>query len=169
MVVAGSPDLATCPTAGLHPDRTRRSGDLRSGGGRGPRPAPNRAYTARNAEAIHLRSAVYDSADATVALIAAKPFALSKPVQIVIDGLPPSGLQDGPGRLIDGDHNGTPGGDTVAILSRGGVSIGAIASGTVGGPSAGIMAVVDALFEQDAHAGLTKPHPARRDRVLPGI
>ena len=127
------------------------------------------SFTAKNAKVIRLKSAAYNSANDTVTLIPSKPFAVTKPVQLQISGQPPEGLQDGSGRLIDGDHNGTPGGDTVAILSRGGVSSGAIASGTVGGPSAGIMAVVDALFEQDAHAGLTKPHPARRDRVLPGI
>jgi hypothetical protein len=57
--------------------------------------------------------------------------------------------------LIDGDRNGTPGGDAVAILSRRGASIEAITPGTPSGQSAGIMAIVDALFEQDAFAGLT--------------
>jgi hypothetical protein len=63
--------------------------------------------------------------------------------------------------LIDGDHDGTAGGDAVAILSRGGAPIEAIASGTMGGQSAGIMAIVDALFERDAFAGLAR---ARRLR-----
>src|SRR5262245_38058525 len=59
-------------------------------------------------------------------------------------GPPPSGLQDGSGRLIDGDHNGTPGGNAVAVLSRHGASVEAIASGTPSRQDVGIMAIVDA-------------------------
>ena len=91
-----------------------------------------------------------------------KSFAVTKLVQLQINGQPPAGLQDGAGRLIDGDHNGTPGGNAVAILSRGGASIEAIASGTTSGRDVGIMAIVDALFEQNALAGLTTAHRARR-------
>jgi hypothetical protein len=47
-----------------------------------------------------------------------KAFSLSKPVQVRISGLAPSGLTDALGRLIDGNHDGQPGGDAVAILSR---------------------------------------------------
>jgi hypothetical protein len=42
------------------------------------------------------------------------------------NGLAPSGLQDSFGRLIDGDHNGQPGGNAVALLSRSGVKISAL-------------------------------------------
>ena len=91
-----------------------------------------------------------------------KPFKVTKPVQLQINGQPPAGLQDGSGRLIDDDHNGTPGGNAVAILSRRGASIEAIASGTADGQNVGIMAIVDALFEQDALAGLTRKLRARR-------
>jgi hypothetical protein len=84
-----------------------------------------------------------------------RPFKVAKPVQLQINGQPPAGLQDGSGRLIDGDHNGTPGGNAVAILSRGGASIEAITPGTPSGPNVGIMVIVDALFEQDAFAELT--------------
>ena len=50
----------------------------------------------------------------------------------------------------------------MAILSRGGASIEAIALGTTGGPDAGIMAIGDALFERDALAGLTTAYRSRR-------
>jgi hypothetical protein len=118
------------------------------------------SFTAKNAKVIRLKSAAYNSANDTVTLIPSKPFAVTKPVQLQISGQPPEGLQDGSGRLIDGDHNGTPGGNAVAILSRGGASIEAIASGTTSGRDVGIMAIVDALFEQDALTGLTTAHTA---------
>jgi hypothetical protein len=64
--------------------------------------------------------------------------------------------------MIDGDHDGMPRGNAVAILSRGGASIQAIALGTTGGQNAGIVAIVNALFERDALAGLTTTRRARR-------
>ena len=78
---------------------------------------------------IKPKSAAYNAANNTVTLTPNKPFALTKPVQIRINGQSPSGLQDSLGRLIDGDHNGTPGGNAVALLRRGRATIGAIASG----------------------------------------
>jgi hypothetical protein len=64
--------------------------------------------------------------------------------------------------LVDSDHNGTPGGNAVTILSRRGASIEASTPGTPSVQNAGIMAIVDALFEQDALAGPTNAHRARR-------
>jgi hypothetical protein len=125
-------------------------------------PGKNCSYTAKNARAIKLRSAVYDSADDSVTLIPNKPFALTKPVQLVIDGQPPSGLQDASGRFIDGAGTGTPGSNAVAILSRGGASVQAVAAEASSGQNAGIMAIVDALLEQDAIAGLTTKLRAQR-------
>src|SRR5689334_536377 len=63
---------------------------------------------------------------------------LEQAVRLVVDDPPPSGLQDGSGRSIDGDHNGTPGGDTLAVLSRGGATVQVIASGCTSGQNAGI-------------------------------
>jgi hypothetical protein len=67
-----------------------------------------------------------------------------------------------PRRFIDGTHDGTAGGNAVAILSRGRATVQAIPSGTTGG----ILAVIDALFEQDAFAGSTTAHRSRRQRSL---
>jgi hypothetical protein len=128
-------------------------------------PGKRGSYTAKNAKAIRLKSAVFNSADDTVTLIPSNPFAVSKPVQLQINGQPPAGLRDGSSRLIDGNHNGTPGGDAVAILSRRGASIEAITPGTPSGQNAGIMAIVDALFEQDALAELTAATRPGRGRV----
>ncbi len=130
------------PAAARGPDIT----GIDDGPGRGihgPRSAPDRS------------SPPADRLDGIVTLTTIRPFAIAKPVRFPNNGQPPAGLQDGSGRLIDDDHNGTPGGDAVATLSRRGASIEAIASGTTGGRDAGIMAIVDALFEQDALAGLT--------------
>jgi hypothetical protein len=92
-------------------------------------PGKHGSYTAKNARTIPLGSASYSGADDTVTLIPKKPFKLAKPVQLFVDGLPPSGLQDSLGRLIDGDHDGRPGGNAVAVLTRSGVSLAAVAGG----------------------------------------
>ena len=51
------------------------------------------------------------------------PFRLDKAVQLRINGLAPSGLTDRMGRLIDGDHDGQPGGDAIARLRSNGISL----------------------------------------------
>jgi hypothetical protein len=85
------------------------------------------SFTAKSAQAIKLKSAVYNPATDSVTLTPKKAFALTKPVQLVVDGVPPSRLQDSFGRFIDGDHNDQAGGKAVAILSRGGVALDAVA------------------------------------------
>ena len=75
------------------------------------------SFTAKNAKVITLKSAALNAANHTVTLTPTKPFKLSKPVQLQVNGLAPSGLQDNVGRLIDGNHDGQPGGDAVAVLS----------------------------------------------------
>jgi RHS repeat-associated protein len=81
------------------------------------------SFTARNARAIALASAAYSGATDSVALAPKKPFNLGKPVQLRVSGELPSGLTDALGRLIDGDRDGRPGGDAVAILSKTGASV----------------------------------------------
>jgi cyclophilin family peptidyl-prolyl cis-trans isomerase len=87
-------------------------------------PGRKGSYTARNAPIIKLKKAVYDPLGHTATLQLRAPLILSrKKVQLLINGLPPSGLTDSLDRLIDGDHNGTPGGNAIAYLSRSGVTI----------------------------------------------
>jgi plastocyanin len=81
------------------------------------------SFDAKNARLFKLKSAVYDAALHEVTLNPKKPFGLSKPVQLRVNGLPPAGLLDSLGRLIDGDHNGTPGGNAVAVLRASGVTL----------------------------------------------
>jgi subtilisin-like proprotein convertase family protein len=117
------------------------------------------SFTARNARSIRIGSASFAAASNTVALFPRKPFVLHKPVELVVNGAPPMGLQDGHGRLIDGDRNGQPGGNAVAVLSRGGVSMTATAAGP-GGVNA---LTVDALLELNALAAVTAPRRPGRD------
>jgi cyclophilin family peptidyl-prolyl cis-trans isomerase len=81
---------------------------------------PNKrgSYTAKNSPVIRLKSAAYDPTTSTVTLIPNKPFALSTKVQFTVLGSGAASLLDPYGRMIDGDHDGTPGGDGVAYLTR---------------------------------------------------
>jgi hypothetical protein len=58
-----------------------------------------------------------------VTLTPIKPFALTKPVQLAVNGETPSGLQDSAGRLIDGNHDGLAGGNSVAVLRPRGATL----------------------------------------------
>jgi hypothetical protein len=86
-------------------------------------PGKKGSYTAKNAGIIKLSSAVYSPSADKVVLTPRKPFALTKPVQVLAYGTGSSGLEDTLGRLIDGDHNGTAGGNAVAILNKKGATI----------------------------------------------
>jgi hypothetical protein len=123
------------------------------------------SFTARNARAIKLKGAVYNPANDTVALFTRKPFSLKKKVQLLVNGTPPSGLQDSSNRPIDGDGNGQPGGNAVRVLSRGGVSLAAVAFGPTGAANGGVSAAtVDALIELNALAGVAPSQRPGRKR-----
>jgi hypothetical protein len=85
------------------------------------------SFDAKNAKVIPLRLAVYTTAYGSVTLTPSKPFALTKPVQLRVYGNLPNGLRDAYNRLIDGDHTGIPGGNAIALLSKGGVALSAVA------------------------------------------
>jgi hypothetical protein len=91
-------------------------------------PGKKGSFVAKNAKVIALRSAVFDAAHNAVTLTPRKPFSLSKPIQLVVNGQSPSGLEDSAGRLIDGDHDGQAGGNGVAVLRRGGAKLSAVLS-----------------------------------------
>jgi cyclophilin family peptidyl-prolyl cis-trans isomerase len=79
------------------------------------------SFSAKNAHVIQLKKRVYDSSGYTVTLELKAPLSFNKKAELIIFGEPPSGLTDSHGRLIDGDHNGTPGGDATVLLTRSGV------------------------------------------------
>jgi hypothetical protein len=79
------------------------------------------SFAAKNSPTLKLSSAVFNSTSNTLTLTIKKPFAATKAAELTINGVLPSGLQDSSGRLIDGDHNGTAGGNAVALIRRTGV------------------------------------------------
>lgn len=122
-------------------------------------PGKKGSYTSKNAGIIKLKSAVYNGSSDTVALTPKAPFTLTKPVQLLVYGTGPSGLQDAEGRLIDGDDNGSPGSNAVAIISKKSVTIEAVPLVRTSGQTAA-SAAVDALLERDDLAGLKHARPA---------
>jgi len=126
-------------------------------------PGKKGLYTAKNAGIIKLKSAVYNGSSDTVALTPKKPFALTKPVQLLVYGTGASGLQDAEGRLIDGDHNGTAGGTAVAILSKKSVTIDAVEQAQTKPAQLTSAAVVDALLANGELADLSRILRARRE------
>ncbi len=123
-------------------------------------PGKGGSYTAKNAGIIKLNLAVYTGATDTVALMPVKPFALTKPVQLLVYGTGARRLQDSYRRPIDGDHNGVAGGNAIAILSKGGTTIDALPLARPFGPSARLTAV-DAIIERENLAVRLRPHIGR--------
>jgi len=117
------------------------------------------SFDAKNAVVFKLKSAVYVAAQTDVILTPKKPFALSKPVQLRVNGNPPAGLQDSLGRFIDGDHNGQPGGNAVAVLNRKGVTLSSLAlARSSGGPNlqtAAVDVVLDQMIRRDRATSAT--------------
>jgi hypothetical protein len=123
------------------------------------------SFTAKNARVLKLRSAMYDAAGDLVTLISRKRILPRKSYELVVNGQSPSGLQDSLGRYIDGGRKGTPGSNAVAILSRGGATVEAVASGMTGGRDVGDMAVIDS-FRTRCPAGLRAAYRLRRGRPV---
>ncbi len=122
------------------------------------------SFTAKNAAVIKLKSATYDATTDTVALFPKKPFTLVKKVQLRVDGVAPSGLEDSLGRLIDGGHTGQAGSNAVAVLAKAGVSLARVAVGSTGVPTSVNAATVDALLELNAFAGVTESPNVKRHK-----
>ncbi len=87
----------------------------------------NGSFTGKNAMKIPVSRAQFNlTSPDTVTLTPRTPFALSKTVELSIDGNPPSGLQDSEGRFIDGDQDGDPGGNVIVVISGGTSTIEAV-------------------------------------------
>jgi hypothetical protein len=119
------------------------------------------SFSAKNAGIMKLKSAVHTSRANTVALTPTAPFTLIKPVQLEIHGSGSHGLKDSFRRFIDGDHNGTAGGNAVAILSTGGVKMEQAHPAVSGQRKPDVGAIVDALLAYDNLSGL-KPSRSRK-------
>ncbi len=74
----------------------------------------------------HLRRARYEQCvlpggigdQSTATMTTRLPFVLTQALQLRVKGQPSTGLADSLGRLLDGDRDGTPGGDIVRAWSR---------------------------------------------------
>ena len=71
------------------------------------------SFTAKNATVLKLKSAAYDAALDEVTLTPKRAFALTKPVELTVDG---QSLQDNAGQPIDGSDDGQAGSNFVTIL-----------------------------------------------------
>jgi hypothetical protein len=107
------------------------------------------SFTAKNAKVIPLKTAEYDPALGEVTLVPRKPFKLTKPVQLRVDGGSPAGLHDSSGRLIDGNHDGQPGGNAVAVLGPKGVTLSALALLHVGAGTTPAAIIAQALVPEE--------------------
>jgi hypothetical protein len=88
------------------------------------------SFTAKNAKQIKILSASYSSANDQVTLAIKKPFKLTKkPIELIVNGVGASGLEDAEGRLIDGANNGKAGSNAVAVLSKSSTVISALPAG----------------------------------------
>ena len=80
------------------------------------KPGRVRRHTAAPRVPVGLRSAAYNAADLTVRLVISPRGTLPRGLQLLVSGHLPSGIRDVSGNLLDGDHNGTAGGDAVIAL-----------------------------------------------------
>ena len=111
-------------------------------------PGKKGSFAAKNAGTIKLKSAMYTAASHEVALIPKKSFALTKPVQVLVYGTPPSGLQDTDGRYIDGADNGQAGSNAAAILTKKSVTIEAAVLARTDERTSQVSAATDAILER---------------------
>jgi uncharacterized repeat protein (TIGR01451 family) len=65
---------------------------------------------------VPIKSVVYDSGAHTVTLTPKRMIPLTTPARLVVNGTAPNGITDTFGVLLDGDNNGTPGGNYVATF-----------------------------------------------------
>ena len=132
-------------------------------------PGRKGSYTAKNAQVIKLKSAVYNATNDAVVLTPKKAFALTKKVQLQVDGAPPSGLQDSDGRYIDGADNGMAGSNAITILARNGATDDAVTklrpNDRTRKTNSGRGAVVDALLERGELTGARHGLLARREKT----
>ncbi len=106
-------------------------------------PGKGGSYTAKNAVVINLKSASYNPAINMVTLTPAKPFASTKPVELVVYASGPNGLQDTHGRFINGGKN-------AVVFPTPGPVIHIEVSPETNTRTAPTPAAVNALLEQDS-------------------
>jgi hypothetical protein len=96
----------------------------------------------------------YNASNSLATLRPGQPFTLTKRVQLQVNGLQPSGLEDGAGRLIDGNNDGQPGGNAVAILRKSGVTNNAMLYASREKLAAMRALAIDAVLEREHRIGV---------------
>ncbi|WP_406698319.1 hypothetical protein V5E97_05620 [Singulisphaera sp. Ch08] len=77
----------------------------------------------RDDKAVALKSAAYDPVTKRVTLATRAPLSLRNPMQLRVNA---GGMRDTLGRPIDGDRDGQPGGDAVALLNKGRITLASV-------------------------------------------
>ena len=80
------------------------------------KPGRTKRHGATPRIAIGLGAAVYNAGDSTVLLKISLRKTLPRGLQLRVSGSPPFGIRDQVGNLLDGDRDGSPGGDAVVSL-----------------------------------------------------
>ena len=107
------------------------------------------SFTGKGTKHLPLLNAVYNAANHTVALTPKRKLP-NKPIELILNGQSPSGLEDSNGNLIDGNRDGQPGGNGIAVLKGKTATITAVAVNS---------AAVDLVLE----SGIL-PVPSRKSR-----
>jgi plastocyanin len=118
------------------------------------------SFIARNARVVKLASAFYDAALDEVILKPKRPVSLANCVQVVIDGQQPGGLQDSLGRVINGNRDGQPGGNVVAMICRTPIGMDAMLGMAPAGSSI-IVAELKSMIVPDKQAGSLRHSTAK--------
>jgi hypothetical protein len=107
--------------------------------------------------------AVYSAANNQVTLTPRGTLNLTKPEELIVIG---ALVTDTLGREIDGNDDGQPGGDYIAIISGSRVTPGGLPLARTRQQSATIPAAIDALLARGELAEMTRAVRARRQRHL---
>jgi hypothetical protein len=83
---------------------------------------PDRRFGTTDDHSIALRSATYDTTTNTVTLAPVRRLKLANPYQVIVRGSGTAGVTDLAGNLLDGDNNGSAGGDFILVFRRFGPS-----------------------------------------------
>ncbi|HEX8199271.1 MAG TPA: Ig-like domain-containing protein, partial [Isosphaeraceae bacterium] len=80
---------------------------------------PDRRFGNRNDRAVALRQATYDPNARTVTLVPTRPLATNQAYRLTVNGMSQAvSVSDRAGNLLDGDSNGTRGGDFLGRFGR---------------------------------------------------
>jgi hypothetical protein len=96
---------------------------------------------------IPIAGASYDDADHTVSLLLRRPIASNASFRLTVISRPPAGLTNRRGLALDGNNDGSPGGNFIGVFQEGGLRRGpGMDSPTGGRPAPVSPGAVDSIF-----------------------